>query len=104
VAAALNNLANLYGDQGRYEEAEPLHERSLAIWEEALGSDHPDVAISLNNLALLKVSTGHPRAALPLMQRSLKIDNRMIDQVIQMVQQHMELHQQHMESPGSDSA
>ncbi len=26
---------------------------SLAIWEKALGPDHPDVALSLNNLAEL---------------------------------------------------
>lgn len=29
VGAALNNLAALYDDQGRYAEAEPLYERSL---------------------------------------------------------------------------
>lgn len=37
--------------QGKYEEAEPLFERSLAIREKALGPDHPDVAESLNNWA-----------------------------------------------------
>jgi hypothetical protein len=26
--------------QGRYAEAEPLHKRSLVIWEKALGPDH----------------------------------------------------------------
>ncbi|CAN0390435.1 unnamed protein product, partial [Laminaria digitata] len=30
--------------QGKYEEAGPLYERSLAIREKALGPDHPDVA------------------------------------------------------------
>ena len=37
--------------QGRYAEAQPLYERSLAIWEQTLGADHPSVATSLNNLA-----------------------------------------------------
>ena len=32
VAASLNNLAELYRAQGRYADAEPLYERSLAIW------------------------------------------------------------------------
>jgi hypothetical protein len=30
-----------------------LYERSLAIWEEALGPDHPKVAQSLENMAQL---------------------------------------------------
>ena len=29
--------------QGRYAEAEPLYQRSLAFREKALGPDHPDV-------------------------------------------------------------
>ena len=55
---SLNNLATLYGEQGRYAEAEPLYKRSLAIWEKALGPDHPDVALSLNNLADLYRAQG----------------------------------------------
>lgn len=39
--------------QKRYEKARPLFERSLSIWEEALGPNHADVAASLNNLAAL---------------------------------------------------
>ncbi len=35
LATSLNNLALLYDDQGRYKEAEPLYQRSLAIWEKA---------------------------------------------------------------------
>ena len=31
VARSLNNLAELYDDQGRYADAEPLYKRSLAI-------------------------------------------------------------------------
>ena len=33
IAVCLNNLANLYRDQGRYAEAEPLYKRALAIRE-----------------------------------------------------------------------
>ena len=51
VANSLNNLAVLYRDLGRYEAAEPLFKRALAIDEKALGPDHPDVAVSLNHLA-----------------------------------------------------
>ena len=58
VAAALNNLAELYVAQGRYAKAEPLHKRSLTIREKALGPGHPDVGASLNNLAALYVAQG----------------------------------------------
>ena len=52
TAALLNNLAGLYQAQGRYPEAEPLYQRSLAITEKALGPEHPHVAQSLENYAL----------------------------------------------------
>ena len=50
-ARALNNLALVYGAQGKYGEAEELFKRALAIREKALGASHPDVGQSLNNLA-----------------------------------------------------
>ena len=53
VASALNNLAVLCRDQGRYAEAEPLFQRALAIAEKALGLDHPDISVRLGNLALV---------------------------------------------------
>ena len=36
----------VYKAQGRYADAEPPFERSLAIREKALGPDHPDVSTS----------------------------------------------------------
>jgi Tetratricopeptide repeat len=39
VAGALNNLAQLYGDQGNDAAAEPLLKRSIAIMEKAVGLD-----------------------------------------------------------------
>ena len=50
-ATTLNNLAYLYQAQGHYDKAEPLHQRALAIFEKALGTDHPDVAATLTGLA-----------------------------------------------------
>jgi tetratricopeptide (TPR) repeat protein len=57
----------------RYNEAEPLFLRSLAIWEKSLGKNHPDVATSLNNLAELYDVQGKYVEAEPLYQRSLVI-------------------------------
>ena len=72
-APSLNNLAELYRDQGRYAEAEPLYKRALAIREKALGPDHPDVGTSLNNLAELYRAQGRYAEAEPLYKRALAI-------------------------------
>ena len=58
VGQTLNNLANVYRDQGKYREAEELHKRALAIREKALGTNHPDVGQTLNNLANVYRSPG----------------------------------------------
>jgi tetratricopeptide (TPR) repeat protein len=49
-AYALNLLATVYQAQEKYEEAEALYRRAMAIREKVLGDDHPVVA---NSLALL---------------------------------------------------
>ncbi len=76
MAASLNNLAVLYDNQGRYAEAEPLYERALAIQEEVLGAEHPDVAVSLNNLAALYYAQGRYAEAEPLYERALGVGEK----------------------------
>lgn len=39
--------------QGKYDEADPLYVRAIAIGEKALGRDDPDLAVYLNNRAEL---------------------------------------------------
>lgn len=39
--------------QRKFQDAEPLYERSLAIDEKVYGPDHPEVATDLNNWAAL---------------------------------------------------
>jgi CHAT domain-containing protein/Tfp pilus assembly protein PilF len=73
VAISLSNLARLLQEQGRYEEAEPLNRRDLAIKEKVLGPEHPDVALSLNNLAVLLKLQGRYAEAEPLYRRALVI-------------------------------
>jgi tetratricopeptide (TPR) repeat protein len=73
VAASLNNLALLYCDQGRYAEAEPLYGQALAIRQQQLGADHPDVAASLNNLAALYRDQGRYADAEPLYLQAVAI-------------------------------
>ena len=46
--SAWNNLAELYREQGRVGEIEPLYKRSLAIAESAYGPEHPAVGTVLH--------------------------------------------------------
>ena len=73
-AASLLNEAGLYlVARALFAEAEPLYQQSLAIWEKARGSDHPDVGASLNNLAVLYRNQGKYAQAQLLHKRSLAI-------------------------------
>ncbi len=49
--------------QGKYAEAEPFHKRALAIWEKALGPEHPRVATGLETYAALLRKTGRSAEA-----------------------------------------
>ena len=54
TASSLNNLALLLRAQGAYDEAKPLYERALAIWEKVLRAEHPTTKVIRENLATLK--------------------------------------------------
>ena len=62
-------VVSLYS-AGRYDEARPLAERAPGIYENVLGSEHPDVAQSLTNLAELYRAQGDYTKAEPLHQRA----------------------------------
>jgi tetratricopeptide (TPR) repeat protein len=73
AASLFNSVGSDAHYQGKYEQAEPLYQRVLAIYEQQLGSQHPDTATSLNNLAELYYSQGKYEQAEPLYQRALLI-------------------------------
>ncbi|MHC4115610.1 MAG: tetratricopeptide repeat protein [Planctomycetota bacterium] len=50
--ASMGSLAIVYEDQGRYDEAEKLHIKTLEIRRRVLGEEHPNTLASMNNLAL----------------------------------------------------
>jgi tetratricopeptide (TPR) repeat protein len=77
VADILNNLAAIYRVQGRYDEAEPLYMRALAILESVLDPDHhPDVARCLNNLAVIYQGQGRFAEALAASGHSVAVISR----------------------------
>ena len=73
VATLLNNLAELYYSQGRYESAETLYLQGLQLRQRLLGENHPDVASSLNNLVASYKSQGRYEEAEPLLIQALDI-------------------------------
>ena len=54
TAMSLNNLALLYATQAKYDLAEPLYKRALAINEKVLGPDHPNTIQFRENIAQMK--------------------------------------------------
>ena len=77
-ADALNTLACVYYNQGRYAEVEPLYRRALEIRERVLGGEHIDVAGSLNNLANLYWGLARYAEAEPLYRRTLEIREKVL--------------------------
>ena len=75
-AAALSERVFQMYEQGRYQEALPLAQKALALREQALGPDHPDLTPGLNNLAALYDVLGDFDRAEPLYLRALAITEK----------------------------
>jgi serine/threonine protein kinase/tetratricopeptide (TPR) repeat protein len=69
----LNNLSMAVALKGDIERSRPLLEEAVALKKQALGSEHPDVAISLNNLSEVFTELGRGREALAAADEALKI-------------------------------
>jgi tetratricopeptide (TPR) repeat protein len=61
-----------WGD-GEYDEARDHHARALAIQEQTLSSDHPDIAYTLNELGMAALVTGDVDTAREHFERALSI-------------------------------
>jgi tetratricopeptide (TPR) repeat protein len=75
-AYALNVLATVYLGQEKFDEAEALFRRAMAIRARVLGDDHPDVAHSLTNLSTLYSLQRRFGEAEGLLRRALEIQTR----------------------------
>jgi tetratricopeptide (TPR) repeat protein len=73
VAHGFNALALVYGKQGRYDDAEALHTRALAMLEKALGNDNLYVGTFLHNLGQLYCRQERYEEATPILARVLAI-------------------------------
>src|SRR5262245_26627375 len=57
-AARLDELARSRYEEGKFQEGVAPAQRALALREQTLGANHPDVAQSLNTLGLLHKAQG----------------------------------------------
>ncbi len=69
----INNLAGLYQNQGRLNDAEPLYLEALKSYRQALPAGHPNIAMALDNLAGLYRVQGRLNEAEPLVLEALQI-------------------------------
>ena len=72
LRAIRSAFSKLFKSQGRYPEAEPLYQRALAIFEKALGPEHPNVAQVSKNYADLLRAMGREAEAKKLEKASGK--------------------------------
>ena len=78
VAQALSELAVLHNELGHADEARPLFERALVIWENDpnYGPEHSDVAQTLTDLAVLHIESGRHTVGRPLLERAMLIQEK----------------------------
>ena len=77
VATCLNNLAAILRAEKKYNEAEPLYARVLAIRERTAGPASPEVALALNNLAVLHDAQDQFEPAEAYYRRALEIREKL---------------------------
>ncbi|HEV8237740.1 MAG TPA: serine/threonine-protein kinase [Thermoanaerobaculia bacterium] len=74
VVHALSNLAVLYRDEGKLDQAAVLFEEMIAWQEKTLGPEHSDVIANVNNVADLYRMVGRYAKAEALFQRALAVN------------------------------
>jgi tetratricopeptide (TPR) repeat protein len=72
-AQVLTRLAAVLSEMGASEQALPHQRRALAIYEDVLGPQHPNVAVVLLNLGVTQDKLGQHRAALDSFNRGIEI-------------------------------
>ena len=75
-AQALVDLADLYRARARWDEAEPLFARAIALLERLRGAEHGALVKPLHSLALAYRAQGQYERAEPLCRRALAIAER----------------------------
>jgi tetratricopeptide (TPR) repeat protein len=77
-ARLLGRLGALLADEGRYFEAVAQQERAVALLEESLGSEHPDIATLVNGIGATFSQLRRSDQALPYYERALAIRTKVL--------------------------
>ena len=67
-------------DQGKYEEAEQMHQQVLELKEKVLGQGHPDTLTSMNNLAAALRYQGKYEEAEQMHRQVLELSEKVLGQ------------------------
>lgn len=78
MADALHRFALIRAELGEHDKAEPLYQRALSLWEQALGPESEEVAGCLSNLAILYLSQERYGEAEPLFRQALAIREKVL--------------------------
>ncbi|MDR3090242.1 MAG: tetratricopeptide repeat protein [Desulfobulbaceae bacterium] len=76
VANSLDTIARLYAKYNEYKRALELHKKVLAVREELLEKEHPDIAASYSNIAWVHFCQADYRRAQTFYEKSLDIRER----------------------------
>lgn len=68
----INNLGNLYADQGKMGKAEAMYLRALESYENVWGQEHMSTLNTINNLGNLYADQGKMEEAEAMFWRALK--------------------------------
>jgi tetratricopeptide (TPR) repeat protein len=75
---SMNNLANVYYAQGKYQEAEALYTQTIRVQRRVLGPQHPDTLASTSDLAGAYAAQGKYKEAEALYSQDLEIERRVL--------------------------
>lgn len=76
LAQALTNLATSYAAQGKYDQAEPLYKRALAVFEQAQW-EKPETITTLQMYSLMLRKAGRDEEAKAMLEKAAAIKNKL---------------------------
>jgi tetratricopeptide (TPR) repeat protein len=74
----MNGVASVLSKQGKYAEAEKMHQETLALREKVSGKEHPFTLTSINNLAWTLSSQGKYAEAISIMQQCVQLREQIL--------------------------
>ncbi|KAL5866436.1 hypothetical protein ACKVWM_011664, partial [Pyricularia oryzae] len=69
----MGNLAWVLNNQGKYEEAEQMLRKTLALYKQVLGPENPSTLAGMNNLALVLDNQGKYEEAEQMLRETLAL-------------------------------